>query len=122
MNNRAPKYPKEFVADVKARTLLGALIGRDVMLKKRGGELLGLCPFHAERTPSFTVVEAKGFWHCFGCGAHGDAIGYLVALKHMTFLEALEDLAAEAGLIARLDAPARPAPVIARPSAEALAL
>src|SRR5207248_2598231 len=61
-------------------------------------ELGGLCPFHHEKTPSFYVVEDKGFFHCFGCGAHGDAIGYLMRAENLDFIEAIERLAAEAGL------------------------
>ena len=63
--------------DVKARTPLTALVSRDVALKMRGRDHWGLCPIHAEKTPSFKVDEARGIYHCFGCGAHGDAFDYL---------------------------------------------
>jgi DNA primase catalytic core len=69
-----------------------------VRLIRRGRELAGLCPFHHEKTPSFYVVEDKGFFHCFGCGAHGDAVGYLMRAENLDFIEAIERLAAEAGL------------------------
>lgn len=93
-----PTADKAELEEIRARVPLGALIGRRVALKKRGGEQLGLCPFHAEKTPSFTVVERKGFFHCFGCGAHGDAFAFVMRLDGLTFLEALARLRAEAGL------------------------
>lgn len=92
------RFSDAFLQDLRARTRLVALIGRDVKLARRGQEHEGLCPFHAEKTPSFTVVEAKGFYHCFGCGAHGDAIAYLRASRGWSFAEAVKQLAAEAGL------------------------
>ena len=92
------RFSEAFLQDLRARTPLVELIGRDVRLTRRGGEHEGLCPFHAEKTPSFTVVEAKGFYHCFGCGAHGDAIEYLRASRGWSFAEAVKQLAAEAGL------------------------
>ena len=85
----------EFKARIKAakgRVRLGDLIGFDVALNRRGGELVGLCPFHAERTPSFTVNEDKGLFYCFGCGAHGDQLSWLVEHHGMAFLAALEAL------------------------------
>ncbi len=69
-------------------TDLVALIQNRVALKKRGSEWVGLCPFHNEKTPSFTVVPAKGFFHCFGCGAHGDAAGFVMRIEGMSFREA----------------------------------
>lgn len=73
-------------------TDLASLVGRYVDLKGNGKELEGLCPFHSERTPSFTVSPEKGFVHCFGCGAHHNAIGFLRAMTGCTFLEACEQL------------------------------
>lgn len=90
--------PPAFLDELRARIPLGALIGRRVRLTRAGRELKGLCPFHAEKTPSFHVVEDKGFFHCFGCGAHGDAIGFLMRADGLSFMEAVERLAAEAGL------------------------
>ncbi|WP_114375423.1 DNA primase [Elioraea thermophila] len=90
--------PPAFLDELRARIPLGALIGRRVRLTRAGRELKGLCPFHAEKTPSFHVVEDKGFFHCFGCGAHGDAIGFLMRAEGLSFMEAVERLAAEAGL------------------------
>jgi DNA primase len=87
-----------FLDELRARVPLGELIGRRVRLVRRGRELVGLCPFHHEKTPSFTVVEDKGFYHCFGCGAHGDAIGFAMQTEGVSFPEAVERLAAEVGL------------------------
>ena len=74
------------------------VIGKRVRLVRRGRELLGLCPFHNEKTPSFTVNEEKGFFHCFGCGAHGDVIGFVMRDEGLAFPEAVERLAGDAGL------------------------
>jgi DNA primase len=91
-------FPPGFLDELRARVPLGSLVGRHVRLIRRGRELAGLCPFHHEKTPSFYVVEDKGFFHCFGCGAHGDAIGYVMRADNLDFIEAIERLAAEAGL------------------------
>ncbi|MCH7807554.1 MAG: DNA primase, partial [Proteobacteria bacterium] len=91
-------YPNEFLDEIRARTSLESVISRKVKLTKRGRELLGLCPFHNEKTPSFTVVEEKGFYHCFGCGAHGDVIRFVMDQEGLHFHEAIEKLAAGAGL------------------------
>jgi DNA primase len=90
--------PESFLDELRARTPLGALVGRRVRLTRGGRELKGLCPFHNEKTPSFHVVEDKGFFHCFGCGAHGDAIGFVMRCENLGFMEAVERLAGEAGL------------------------
>lgn len=90
--------PEAFLDELRARTALGALVGRRVRLTRAGRELKGLCPFHNEKTPSFHVVEDKGFFHCFGCGAHGDAIGFVMRAENLGFMEAVERLAGEAGL------------------------
>jgi DNA primase len=91
-------FPPGFLDELRARIPLGSLVGRQVRLIRRGRELAGLCPFHHEKTPSFYVVEDKGFFHCFGCGAHGDAVGYLMRAENLDFIEAIERLASEAGL------------------------
>lgn len=96
--NRGGKFDEVFVAEVKARTTLSTLIGARVRLARQGREFAGLCPFHKEKTPSFTVVDAKGFWHCFGCGANGDAFEWLMRADGLTFVEAVEDLAVRAGM------------------------
>jgi DNA primase len=91
-------FPPGFLDDLRSRISLSSLIGRKVKLARRGRELAGLCPFHHEKTASFYVVEDKSFFHCFGCGAHGDAVGFVMRADNLDFLEAVEKLAAEAGL------------------------
>ncbi|MGE5272131.1 MAG: DNA primase [Thiohalocapsa sp.] len=91
-------FPPGFLDELRARLSLAELVGRRVRLTRRGREYAGLCPFHNEKTPSFYVVEDKGFFHCFGCGAHGDAIGFVMRDGNLDFIEAVERLAAEAGL------------------------
>ncbi len=91
-------FPPEFLDEIRARVPLAGVVGRRVKLTKRGREHSGLCPFHSEKTPSFTVSEEKGFYHCFGCGAHGDAIGFVMRMEGLSFPEAVERLAGEAGL------------------------
>jgi len=87
-----------FLDDVKARTSLSALIGRSVKIVRKGGEWQGLCPFHSEKTPSFYVNDAKAFYTCFGCGAHGDAIRWLTDHDGLDFIGAVKALADAAGL------------------------
>jgi DNA primase len=91
-------FPPAFLDELRARVPLAELIGRRTRLVKRGREHTGLCPFHNEKSPSFTVNEEKGFFHCFGCGAHGDVIGFVMQTQNLGFLDAVEALAAEAGL------------------------
>jgi DNA primase len=91
-------FPPGFLDELRNRISLTGLISRSVRLVRRGREQVGLCPFHHEKTPSFYVVEDKSFFHCFGCGAHGDAIGFLMRIDNLDFLEAVERLAAEAGI------------------------
>ncbi|TQV70249.1 DNA primase [Denitrobaculum tricleocarpae] len=88
----------EFLDEIRARVSLAGVVGRKVKLVKRGREHSGLCPFHNEKSPSFTVSEDKGFFHCFGCGAHGDVIGFVMRTEGLAFPEAAEKLANEAGL------------------------
>jgi DNA primase len=90
--------PPAFLEEIRARISLADLIGRRMRLIKRGREFTGLCPFHNEKSPSFTVNEEKGFFHCFGCGAHGDVIGFVMQSQNLGFIEAVEALAGEAGL------------------------
>jgi DNA primase len=91
-------FPPGFLDELRGRISLPDLIGRRVKLVRRGREHAGLCPFHQEKTPSFYVVEDKSFFHCFGCGAHGDAIGFVMRADNLDFLEAVERLAGQAGL------------------------
>ena len=91
-------FPPAFLDEVKARVALVDLIGRRVRLIKRGREWLGLCPFHNEKSPSFSVNESKGFFHCFGCAAHGNAFDFVMRAEGLGFPEAVERLAQEVGL------------------------
>lgn len=84
--------------DFKARLPLADIVGRYVKLTRRGREHTGLCPFHQEKSPSFNVVESKGFYHCFGCGAHGNAIDFVMAIERLEFVEALNRLAEMTGI------------------------
>ena len=90
--------PQDFIDDLIARADIVEVVGRRVQLKKAGREFKACCPFHDEKTPSFTVSPGKGFYHCFGCGAHGTAIGFLMEFDHMSFVEAIESLAASMGV------------------------
>ena len=90
--------PPEFLDDLRARTGLASVVGRRVKLTRAGREMKGCCPFHNEKSPSFYVNEDKGFYHCFGCGAHGDAIRFVMEQDGLTFMDAVKSLAAEAGL------------------------
>jgi DNA primase len=91
-------FPPQFLDELRARASLVGVVARRVKLTKKGREFQGLCPFHNEKSPSFTVNEEKGFFHCFGCGAHGDAIGFEMRAHHLSFTEAVERLASECGL------------------------
>ncbi len=90
--------PQGFIQDLLARVDIVDVVGRYVQLKKAGQNHLGLCPFHGEKTPSFTVSESKQFYHCFGCGAHGSAIGFLMDQRGLSYVEAIHELAQQAGL------------------------
>ena len=91
-------HSQGLVAELRRRIWLSELIGRRVKLVRRGREFVGLCPFHSEKTPSFYVVDAKRFFHCFGCGVHGDAIAFVMQAENLGYAEAVEKLAAEARL------------------------
>ena len=86
--------------EFKARLPLAEVVGRYVRLTKAGREYRGLCPFHKEKTPSFHVVEDKGFYHCFGCGAHGTAIDFVMGVEGLDFGAALDRLADLTGIAA----------------------
>src|SRR5215475_2825236 len=89
---------REFVDELRSRLSIAGVIGGRVRLVKRGRDHTGLCPFHKEKTPSFTVSEEKGFFHCFGCGAHGDVVGFVMRSDNLSFPEAVERLARDAGM------------------------
>ena len=92
------KYDNNFVDELRARLSLVDVIGRRVPLVKKGQNYWGCCPFHNEKTPSFSVNEEKGFYHCFGCGAHGDIISFTMNTEHVEFKTALQELADMAGI------------------------
>ncbi len=87
-----------FLDELRARTLLSALVGKTVKLTRAGREWRACCPFHDEKTPSFYVNDAKGFYHCFGCSAHGDAIRWLTDQRGLPFMDAVKELASGANL------------------------
>ncbi len=92
------RIPQNFIDDLLGRVDIVELIDSYVPLKKQGREYVACCPFHGEKTPSFTVSPTKQFYHCFGCGAHGTALGFLMAYDHLHYIEAIEALAQKLGL------------------------
>ncbi len=94
----AGRIPQSFLDELLARVDIVEVVGSRVPLRQSGREYIARCPFHEERTPSFTVSPAKQFYHCFGCGAHGNAIGFLMTHEGLSFPEAVAELAARAGL------------------------
>ena len=90
--------PSGFIQDLLARLDIAEVVGQHVELKRGGVNLMGLCPFHAEKSPSFSVSPAKQFYYCFGCGASGDAIRFLTEYQGLSFIEAVRDLAQRVGL------------------------
>ena len=88
----------QFLDELRQRTSLSTLIGRSVKLVKAGREFKACCPFHNEKSPSFYVNDDKGFYHCFGCSAHGDAIRFLTEAKGLSFIDAVKELAQAAGM------------------------
>jgi DNA primase len=101
--------PQQFVDDLIARVDIVEVIGQRIPLKKAGREFKAPCPFHDEKTPSFTVSPSKGFYHCFGCGAHGTTLGFLMEYEHMSFVEAVESLAHTMGMEVPREENQRPA-------------
>lgn len=88
----------QWLDQLRTRITLSQIIGRNLRLIKAGREFKACCPFHGEKTPSFTINDEKGFYHCFGCGAHGDAIRWMMEQNGLSFMDAVKDLASEAGL------------------------
>jgi len=102
--------PQPFIHDLLNRVDIVDAIDRHVPLKKAGTNFVACCPFHSEKTPSFTVSQAKQFYHCFGCGAHGNAISFLIEYSGLSFVEAVNDLAAYVGMqvpVQQADAPSK---------------
>jgi DNA primase len=91
--------PQSFIQDLLTRVDIVDVVGRFVQLKKGGANYMGLCPFHNEKSPSFTVSPTKQFYHCFGCGAHGTSIGFLMEYSGLGYVEAIKDLAQNAGMV-----------------------
>src|SRR5882672_1213496 len=94
----AGRIPQPFIDEVVARSDIVEVVGARVPLKKAGREFKACCPFHNEKSPSFWVSPDKQFYHCFGCGAHGTVIGFLMQYEKMEFIDAVADLAQRAGL------------------------
>ena len=88
----------QWLDELRARISLSGVIGRTVRVQKAGREFKACCPFHSEKTPSFTINDEKGFYHCFGCGAHGDVIRWMTDHQGLPFMDAVKELAVEAGM------------------------
>jgi DNA primase len=91
--------PQSFIQDLLNRVDIVDVVGRYVQLKKGGANFMGLCPFHSEKSPSFTVSPAKQFYHCFGCGAHGTAISFMMEYSGLGFVDAVKELSQDVGMI-----------------------
>jgi len=91
--------PQYFIQELLSRVDVVDIVGKYVQLKKGGANFMGLCPFHGEKSPSFSVSPTKQFFHCFGCGKNGNAIGFLMEHAGMTFIEAVKDLAQQTGMV-----------------------
>lgn len=98
-------FPPSFLDELRQRLPLSGIVGRRVRLLRAGREFKGCCPFHNEKSPSFYVNDDKQFYHCFGCGAHGDIIGFTMRLENLSFPDVIENLAAQAGLTVPRDTP-----------------
>ena len=92
------KFDNNFVDELRMRLSIVDIVGRRVPLVKKGQNYWGCCPFHNEKTPSFSVAEEKGFYHCFGCGAHGDIISFVMNTEHLEYPAAIRELADMAGM------------------------
>ena len=90
--------PQSFIQELLSRVDIVEVVGRYVQLRKGGANFMGLCPFHGEKSPSFSVSPSKQFFHCFGCGKHGNAVGFLMEHTGVGFVEAVKDLAQQVGL------------------------
>lgn len=107
----AGRIPREFIDELMTRTDIVEVIDTRVPLRKAGRDYTACCPFHEEKTPSFTVSQQKQFYHCFGCGAHGTALGFLMEYEHLDFVEAVHELAAQVNLPVPQQAAVQPAQV-----------
>jgi DNA primase len=109
LNGMSGLIPQHFIDDLIARADIVEVLGSRIQLKKAGREFKACCPFHDEKTPSFTISPHKGFYHCFGCGAHGTAITFLMEHDHLSFVEAVESIAGMLGVDVPRDESQRPA-------------
>ena len=121
-SSRRHVIPQSFIQDLLNRVDIVEVVGSYVQLKKGGANLMGLCPFHGEKTPSFTVSPAKQFYHCFGCGKNGTAIGFLMEYSGLGFIEAIESLAQSVGMTVPEEKNALPPMERAAQQAKSLAL
>ena len=92
------KFPKEYLEEIKQRIKVSDIVGSSVQLKRRGREFVGLSPFSKEKSPSFTINDEKGFYHCFSSGEHGNIFDFLVKVEKLNFGDAVRKLAAKAGM------------------------
>ena len=92
------KYPKEYLEEIKTRLKVSSVVSKTIQLKKRGKEFVGLSPFKNEKTPSFTVNDEKGFYHCFSTGEHGNIFDFLMKTQNLKFGESVKALANLAGM------------------------
>jgi DNA primase catalytic core len=92
------KIPQSFIEDLKSRFRLSEVIGARIPVRRAGREYMALCPFHKEKSPSFTINDEKGFYHCFGCGVHGDVIGFIKEYESVGYVEAIQQLAGQVGM------------------------
>ena len=106
----AGKIPSQFIDELIGRVDIVDIIDRRVPLTRKGKEFMACCPFHDEKTPSFTVSPSKQFYHCFGCGAHGTAVGFLMEFGNLSFVEAIEELADVVGMEVPREASSKPPP------------
>src|SRR5256885_13912446 len=106
----AGRIPRQFIDELMLRSDIVEVIDARVPLKKAGKDYKACCPFHQEKSPSFTVSADKQFYHCFGCGAHGTVIGFLMEYERMSFVEAVEKFPRPAGLVVPRLAGVTPAP------------
>src|SRR5271154_5762692 len=98
-------FPPSFLEELRGRLPVSEIVGKRIKLTRAGREYKACCPFHNEKSPSFYVNDDKQFYHCFGCGAHGDVIGFTMRHDRLSFPEAVESLAAQAGLQVPRDTP-----------------
>ena len=103
-----PFIDRDFINDLPNRVDIVGLINKRVALKKAGKDYKACCPFHEEKTPSFTVVPTKEIYHCFGCGESGGIIDFVMKYDHLSFVEAIETVAGESGISVIYDQTAKP--------------